>query len=1110
MRTHIRFTLFLMVLALASCGREAPVDQDFRREIQTITVLGPESIRFETMTDTELTKGTSVQDGNTLLFNWAVGDTLGIFPSKGNQVEFPITEAQGSTSATFDGGGWALKNNASYAAYYPFSPWNYFRDNETILLDYSGQVQDGNGSFAHLSAFDFLASNKTAPQNNAVTFQMERQGSILYIDIVVPEPETIRSLIISCDEAIFVEKAGLDISGNTPVVTPVTTTESLTLSFVNTATTTDNETVRAYMALQPVDFSEKTVTATLVTENGRYTAPVTPRVVNKGRAAFLRFSDDFAEETIQFEDATFKEFCVLDYDTNHDGEISITEANNITSLRIEGRTITSLKGIESFSALTELICKGCHLTSLDVSNNTALKTLSCDYNQLSSLDLSNNTSLVTLTCNYNQLTGLDVSINTALTSLGCSYNQLASLDVSNNTALTHLDCSANPLTGLNLSNNAELSVLLCNQNYYLPNIDVSHNTALIALECRDNELESLDVSNNTNLTELDCRNNPNLTEIWLSPGQEIADMSYDAEVATIKYRTGLYSFSKAYALPEHDLGDIITLYETQTFSKYVSFKTTAGKPDSLIIRIEGTDRNNFRQIVDTIWNGNQSTQQQLDMSTGLQTVYEDFSRSYLYDLDAPNMSSYRAALAAYAGNVQNEYDRILNILTSAKEGQGRALVKAWRNKVSSDTKSIDVLAKEVDKYTNYDDLQDNNVYRYEDNVLSTDMYGPRVAFHYDTTPRIVTQDPEDETHFILDAVSSPWFDVAPANALSIAPTEADSALIVNTIKQFYAAIASINERAVPYLKYISTVGSSGFKVDSVRADMIDFSGFKMTASVTRLDEIGIHRTSRYDNKGVNNVNVSPTDASDYVDALTNLIELFNHYVHNDAMTLPIYTYHDYDYTDVASGVGAYCQYVIDFWNTNTTITESLDCYRKAFNNYSVRDFQKYTSLSDEGRAVADWMDACEKYYGVEGFAGLGEEIFFDYSTFTDPTSVVVFTGFPAFGYDENQGVVTCIRRVDVVNPWSNQYAFVAKSIWANLCQYDGITYDAQSYTGWNNASMTGASNSDLVMKSLVFELLEANYLVELANNTKPNREIWEELGAVLNQVKADLDAVTAE
>lgn len=356
MRKAIYCCAVLAFFSISACVDETYPNQDITGEVQTVTVIGPETIEFEPITGNPPTKGTSVDNGTALNFNWVVGDTLGIFPNKGNQVEFPISSSEGS-SASFDGGGWALRNESSYAAYYPFSVWNYHRDNEKIMLDYSGQVQDGNGSFSHLSAYDFLASVQTTPLNGSVTFNMERQGSILYIDIVVPEPETITSLTVSCDEAIFVEKAYLDISGSSPVVTPVETVETLTLSFTNTVTTTANETVRAYMAVQPLDFSDKVVTATLVTESGSYTAPVTSRVVNKGKAAFLRFSDDFTPVNIEFADAEVKRLCVENWDTDGDGELSYKEAAAVTDLGEvfrENKVITTFNELEYFTGLTEI------------------------------------------------------------------------------------------------------------------------------------------------------------------------------------------------------------------------------------------------------------------------------------------------------------------------------------------------------------------------------------------------------------------------------------------------------------------------------------------------------------------------------------------------------------------------------------------------------------------------------------------------------------------------------------------------------------------------------------------------------------------------------------
>lgn len=81
--------------------------------------------------------------------------------------------------------------------------------------------------------------------------------------------------------------------------------------------------------------------------------------------------------------------------------ITYKEVRNITQIIVSREAITSLQGIEFFSALTWLECGENQLTSLDVSKNTALTRLNCWYNQLISLDISKNTSLTSLSCSFN-------------------------------------------------------------------------------------------------------------------------------------------------------------------------------------------------------------------------------------------------------------------------------------------------------------------------------------------------------------------------------------------------------------------------------------------------------------------------------------------------------------------------------------------------------------------------------------------------------------------------------------------------------------------------------------------------------------------------------------
>jgi uncharacterized protein YjdB len=161
-----------------------------------------------------------------------------------------------------------------------------------------------------------------------------------------------------------------------------------------------------------------------------------------------------------FPDQNFRDYISL-FDENKDGGLSENEISKVANIIVGSKDISSLKGIEYFTALDWLDCTNNKLTSLDVSKNTALTRLHCYDNQLMALDVSKNTALKYLYCRNNQLMVLDVSKNTALTVLSCYSNQLTSLDVSKNTALTGLWCYNNKLTALDVSRNTAMTTVVC-------------------------------------------------------------------------------------------------------------------------------------------------------------------------------------------------------------------------------------------------------------------------------------------------------------------------------------------------------------------------------------------------------------------------------------------------------------------------------------------------------------------------------------------------------------------------------------------------------------------------------------------------------------------------
>ena len=175
-------------------------------------------------------------------------------------------------------------------------------------------------------------------------------------------------------------------------------------------------------------------------------------------------AQNIAIDATNFPNENFRNHVSSTYDTNSDGSLSTEEIAAVTTINVSNKNIANLKGIEHFTALTQLNCGSNQLTTLDLSKNTTLTRLDCSSNQLTMLDLSKNTALTWLYCDSNQLTTLDLSKNTALTRLTCYRNRLTTLDVSANTALTDLDCEGNQLTTLDVSKNTALTDLSCDNN----------------------------------------------------------------------------------------------------------------------------------------------------------------------------------------------------------------------------------------------------------------------------------------------------------------------------------------------------------------------------------------------------------------------------------------------------------------------------------------------------------------------------------------------------------------------------------------------------------------------------------------------------------------------
>ena len=108
-----------------------------------------------------------------------------------------------------------------------------------------------------------------------------------------------------------------------------------------------------------------------------------------------------------FPDANFRSFVAgTTIDKDKDGYLSTSEIAAVTEINVNRKSISNLKGIEHFTALTRLICFANYLTTLDISKLTKLTSLDCSYNNLTSLTVSSsNTALRLVECYGNRING---------------------------------------------------------------------------------------------------------------------------------------------------------------------------------------------------------------------------------------------------------------------------------------------------------------------------------------------------------------------------------------------------------------------------------------------------------------------------------------------------------------------------------------------------------------------------------------------------------------------------------------------------------------------------------------------------------------------------------
>lgn len=315
-----------------------------------------------------------------VVFTWAEDDKVGIFPdADASQARFLMLSGAGTKTATFDGGGWALKPDMKYASYYPYIA-DAELDKNHIPVDYTGCVQKGDGGTLHLGKYDFMAACSHVPVEGEVNFDYNHLSCLLQLKLTLPEAALYNSVTLKAAEKVFVSKGYYDLMADEIQIQPETLSETFVIGLEDMETQVAKEEVTVYALMAPVDLSSKEVQV----------------IVNYG-------DDKQVATTVQMKNMlagiAYSVTAVLDVESDEPGDGGDGEDDEDDDVVVEGGvmsveragTLGNLLGTTKYQ-LTELKLKG-QLNSDDVALIRRMAggyrdTTDVDFGILKSLDLS--------------------------------------------------------------------------------------------------------------------------------------------------------------------------------------------------------------------------------------------------------------------------------------------------------------------------------------------------------------------------------------------------------------------------------------------------------------------------------------------------------------------------------------------------------------------------------------------------------------------------------------------------------------------------------------------------------------------------------------------------
>lgn len=202
-------------------------------------------------------------------YRWNSGDQIGIYYQSATMkasAEFTLLSGDNQPIGNFYNEAFALKPEASYYAFYPYS---YSATVDACPVSYDGQVQTQSEETAHVERLNYMRGPLTTDTDGKGRVDFRNLNTLIQLVIKAPEADTYQSLSVVSDGQPFITAGTASMI--TGEITATATAPSISLSLGSGVALEKNQEFTAYMVTAPVDMSQSAWTVSLTNRQGKST-----------------------------------------------------------------------------------------------------------------------------------------------------------------------------------------------------------------------------------------------------------------------------------------------------------------------------------------------------------------------------------------------------------------------------------------------------------------------------------------------------------------------------------------------------------------------------------------------------------------------------------------------------------------------------------------------------------------------------------------------------------------------------------------------------------------------------------------------------------------------